>query len=121
MANLRNVAALGALACALAACSQPAARVNPVLAKEQAAVAPLKRTYTGVVTGLDVKGRTLLVYVDVNAMYSLDESSEAQMKSDALARWKSAWAKAHPKRHATVQVSLRDYYGKELYRASARV
>lgn len=106
---------------ALAGCSSPKPRVSPVLSQEQSAVAVLKTKYKGVVLGTDVQHRTLVLYVDVNDMYSMDEDAEAAMKADALERWKSIWAKAHPHAHGSVQLSLRDYYGKEIYRKSAAV
>lgn len=106
----------------LAACSQPpAANTDPVQIKEQSAVAPLKVKYKDVVTGTDVQDRTLVVYVDVNNMYSMDEDAEAAMKADALSRWKSVWSSTHPHKHGVLHVSLRDYYGKEVYAASATI
>lgn len=123
MSTLRRLSALTVLlACALAACSQTTARgSNPLLAKEQTAVASLKTKYKDVVMGTDVKGHTLLVYVDVNNLYSMDENSEDAMKADALSRWKAAWSAAHPDEHAKLDLSFRDYYGKEIYTASVRV
>lgn len=108
------------LGCAAAACSQPAS-VNPILAKEQAAVAPLKSTYKDVVTGTDVQDRTLILYVDVDNMLSMDEQAEIDMKAAALKRWEGVWRSAHPHEHGTVRLSVRDYYGKEIYSKSATV
>lgn len=108
------------LGCAAAACSQPAS-VNPVQAKEEAAVAPLKARYKNVVTGTDVKDRTLILYVDVNNMLSMDEQAEIDMKAAALQRWKGVWSKAHAGKHGVVRLSVRDYYGKEIYTKSAAV
>lgn len=115
--------AIALFAASLAACSQSSAgpAADPVLAKEQAAVAPLKDKYKDVVTGTDVKDATLVMYVDVNNMYSMDEDAEAAMKADALARWKSVWSGAHPHKHAVLHLTLRDYYGKEVYASSASV
>lgn len=117
------MSALTVFAAALAACSQTAAGPSgdPILVKEQSAVAPLKAKYKDVVTGTDVKDRTLIVYVDVENMYSMDEDAEAAMKADALARWKSVWSSAHPHKHGVLHLSLRDYYGKEVYASSASV
>lgn len=117
------MSAIVLFAASLAACSQSAGGPSgdPVLAKEQGAVAPLKDKYKDVVTGTDVKDHTLVVYVDVNNMYSMDEDAEAAMKADALARWKSVWSSAHPRMHAVLHLSLRDYYGKEVYASSASV
>lgn len=107
--------------CILAACSQPAHSVNPVLAKEQSAVAPLKAKYKDVITGVEVKDRTLILYVEPNAMYSMDEDSEAAMKADALDRWKKAWTSAHPREHGTLHLSVRDYFGRALSTSSVTV
>ena len=121
MSTLRRFGAAAVFGCILAACSQPAPSVNPILAKEQNAVAPLKAKYTGVVTGVDVKGQTLILYVEPNAMYSMDEDSEAAMKSDALDLWKKTWTRAHPRRHGTLHLSVRDYCGRELSKSSVNV
>ena len=117
------MSAIMVFAASLAACSQSSAgpAADPVLAKEQAAVAPLKDKYKDVVTGTDVKDATLIVYVDVNSMYSMDEDAEAAMKADALGRWKSVWISTHPRKHAVLHLSLRDYYGKEVYASSASI
>lgn len=92
-----------------------------MLLKEQSAVAPLKAKYKNVVTGTDVQDHTLIVYVDVENMYSMDEDAEDAMKADALARWKKVWTHAHPHKHAVLRLSMRDYYGKEIYTRSASV
>lgn len=122
MSTLRTISAVAALACVLAACSQPAGQsTDPVLAKEQSAVATLKDKYKDVVLGTDVKDRTLTVYVDVNNLYSMDEDAEAAMKADALNRWKRIWSGAHPHEHGVLHLSMRDYYGKEVYSSSSTV
>ncbi len=121
MSTLRKAGIVALLAAVLAACSSaPAPNIDPALAKEQDAVATLKTKYAGVVTGTDVKDRTLLMYVDVNAMSEMDEDAESAMKADALQRWKSVWLRAHPHKHGVVHLSVRDYYGKEIYSSSAR-
>lgn len=122
MSSVRTVSAIAAFAFALAACSQGAQpRVDPAIAREQSAAASIKTQYKDVILGTDVKDRTLTVYVDVNNLYSMDEDSELTMKAAVLARWKRAWSAAHPHKHATLHLSMRDYYGKEIYTASARV
>jgi len=95
--------------------------VNLSLAKEQDAVAPLKSKYKDVITGTEVRDRTLVLYVEPNAMSSMDEQAEADMKADALRRWKQAWTGAHPHRHATLRLEVRDYFGRELSSSTARV
>jgi PBP1b-binding outer membrane lipoprotein LpoB len=122
MTTLRRLSALAALACALAGCAQSAGtHTDPVLQKEQNAVAPLKDKYKDVITGIAVKDRTLTLYVEPNAMYSMDEDAEAAMKSGALERWKKAWSAAHPRQHGTVRLVVRDYFGRELSAFSATV
>lgn len=121
MSTLRTIGVIAVFGCVLAACSSPAPSVNPVIAKEQSALAPLKTKYKDVVTGVDVKDRTLVLYVEPNAMYSMDEDSEAAMKADALARWKKIWGSAHPHRHGTLRLSVRDYFGRELSSHTATI
>jgi PBP1b-binding outer membrane lipoprotein LpoB len=122
MTTLRRLSAVAALACALGGCAQSAPRhADSVLQKEQNAVAPLKDKYKDVITGIDVKDRTLTLYVEPNAMYSMDEDAEAAMKSGALERWKKAWAAAHPHQHGTVRLVVRDYFGREISTATASV
>lgn len=121
MSTLRTLSALAAFACVLSACSQPSQNVDPVLAKEQSAVAPLKAKYTDVITGVEVKDRTLIVYVEPNAMSQMDEDAEAAMKADALSRWTKAWTSAHPHKHGVLRLSVRDYFGRPLYASSATV
>jgi len=115
MTTLRSLGVLAALAYALAGCAQTTApKANTVTAREQDAVAPLKDKYKDVITGLDVKNRTLVVYVEPNAMYSMDEGAEAAMKAEALRRWKTAWVKEHPRQHGVLRVDVRDYFGREI-------
>lgn len=122
MNTFRRLGALAALACALAGCAQkPAPASDPVAAKEQSALAVLKTKYPNVITGVDVKGRTLIVYVEPNAMYSMDEDSEAAMKAEALERWKKAWTSAHPHEHGVLRMVVNDYFGRELSKSSTTV
>lgn len=80
----------------------------------------LKQRYKDVVMGAEVKGNTLVVYVDVNNLYSMDETAEDAMRADTLAQWKRIWGTAHPKKHAKLRVSYRDYYGNEVAGDSAK-
>jgi hypothetical protein len=122
MTTLRRLSALAALACALSACAQNApTHTDPVVLKEQNALAPLKAKYKDVITGIDVKDRTLTLFVEPNAMYSMDEDTEAAMKTGALERWKKAWASTHPHQHGTLRMVVRDYLGRELSTSSATV
>ena len=112
---------------AITACSQPAgtasASADPAAAREQKAVdtLQLKQRYKDVVMGSEVKGGTLVLYVDVNNLYSMDEQAEDTMRSGTLDRWKAIWSAAHPKKHMQVRLSLRDYYGNELTSNTAHV
>ena len=121
--RLLTAAALLSILALLPACSSAptAATSDAVTAREQASVDVLKARYKDVITGTDVQNHTLKVYVDVNNMYSMDEQTEADMKTQALALWKRTWTLAHPHKHATLRLSLRDYYGKEVYSATTRV
>ena len=116
-------AAALALLALLPACSAPSdtGNADTVTAREQRSADVLKTRYKDVVTGTDVQGNTLAVFVDVNNMYSMDEQAEIDMKADALAQWKRIWSASHHGKHATLRLSMRDYYGKEVYAASTRV
>jgi hypothetical protein len=81
----------------------------------------LKKRYKDVVMGTDVKGSTLVIYVDVNNLYSMDETAEDALRSQTLDQWKRIWAAAHPRKHATLRLSLRDYYGNEVTGDTAAV
>jgi hypothetical protein len=96
---------------------------DPLVAREQRAVDAmhLKQQYKDVVMGSEVKGQTLVLYVDVNNLYSMDEDSEGAMRTDTLARWKHIWQTAHPHKRGTLRLSLRDYYGNEVTGDTARV
>ncbi len=117
------IVAATVLSGALAACSTTEklrASNDPIAAKEQQQSTALKARYKDVITGTDVKGETLVVFVDVNNLYSMDEPAEDAMKADALARWKRIWSAAHPGKHAKLNVVLRDYYGNEVFRETTR-
>jgi predicted small lipoprotein YifL len=127
MTSMRTIlpatAAAAVLSTALAACSTTAQLTKPddaITAKEQEQVAALKPRYKDVVTGTDVKGTMLIVFVDVNNLDSMDEPAEDAMKADTLARWKRIWGAAHPGKHAKLTVILRDYFGNEVFRETTR-
>lgn len=92
-----------------------------IAAHELQRLAPLQTQYKDVVTGLDVQGQTLSVFVDVDNLYSIDEQREDALKAQALARWRRVWSSAHPHAHATLTVLLRDYYGKTVFTERGRV
>lgn len=83
-------------------------------------VGNLKAHYKDVVMGTDAQGETLVVYVDVNNLDSMDEPAEDALKADALARWKRIWTAAHPGKHAKLRVVLRDYFGNEVFSETTR-
>jgi hypothetical protein len=121
--SLPALVAVAVFSAALSACSTTQklrASDDPITVKEQQQVAALKPRYKDVIMGTDVKGETLVIYVDVNAMYSMDEPAEDAMKADALARWKRIWSAAHPGKHAKLSVVLRDYFGNEVFRETTR-
>ena len=120
---LRYLAAVTALAALLGACSAPrtTSGADTVASREQQAVSDLKTRYKDVVSGTDVQNNTLVVYVNVDNLYSMDEQSEADMKAQALSEWKRVWSAANPHRHALLHLSMRDYYGKEIFSASTRI
>ncbi|HEY8314429.1 MAG TPA: hypothetical protein VIG51_09685 [Candidatus Baltobacteraceae bacterium] len=116
MTKLRT-AALAAALIAVAGCAttKPSSPADVTTARENAGVANLKQTYSGVVEGTDVNGATLRVYVDINGIDSMDESAEDAMKQQLLARWKRVWAKNNPGKHATLAVELHDFQGKLIF------
>lgn len=107
----------------LAACSQAASpnATDPAAAREESAVAPLKAQYKPVITGFDVKGTTLDIFVDAEAMSEMDGPVEQAMEDGALKRWRETWKANHPGRHATLRVRFRNYFGEVVYSESAKV
>jgi hypothetical protein len=121
---LPHVVALAAVCAALQACSTTEklrATTDPITVKEQQQANALKPRYKDVITGTDVKGQTLTVFVDVNNLQSMDEPAEDQLKADVLANWKKIWSAAHPGKHAKLTVVLRDYFGNEVFTETTRV
>lgn len=84
-------------------------------------MAPLKTKYKDVITGTEIRDRTLVIYVEPNAMYSMDEDAEAAMKADALQRFKAAWTRTHPHTHGVLRLDVRDYFGREIGTSSTSV
>ena len=120
-------ALLGSALAALAACTQSSgtasASADPTAIREQRSVDALrlKQRYKDIVMGSEVKGETLVLYIDVNNLYSMDEQAEDAMRSQTLAQWAKIWAGAHPRKHMKLRLSLRDYYGNEVTGDTARV
>ncbi len=107
----------------LAGCSQPAPpnAGEAIAARENQALASFKAQYQPVITGIDVKGATLDLFVDADRLISMDEPVEDQMKAQALQRWRALWKTDHPGKHATLRVRLRNYFGEEVFSESAKV
>ena len=107
----------------LAGCSQtaPQGATDAAAPPELRAVEPLKARYKPVITGLDVKGTTLDVFIDAEAMSEMDDPVEARMKTDALKRWQDAWKSHNAGKHATLRVRFRNYFGEEVFSESATV
>ncbi|MDQ2872627.1 MAG: hypothetical protein M3R35_05820 [Candidatus Eremiobacteraeota bacterium] len=115
MSKLR-IAAFVAATIAVAGCAPAtSSSTDRAAVAENAGIGSFKQTYSGVVTGADVKGTTALVYVDVNGMNQMDEQSEIDMKSAMLTQWKSLWRKNHPGQHATLTLELHDFRGNLVY------
>ena len=114
------------LGSAITGCSwgvKATASADPAAAREQKAVDALrlKQNYKDVVMGTEIKGATLVIYVDVNNLYSMDEQDEEALRSQTLEHWKRIWRAAHPHGHMKLRLSLRDYYGNEVTGDTARV
>jgi hypothetical protein len=107
----------------LAGCSQPATQgtAGQTADREAAAFQPLKAKYAPVITGIDVKGTTLDLFVDADQLISMDEPVEDKMKAEALSRWRTIWKADNPGKHATLRVRLRNYYGETQFSESAKV
>jgi hypothetical protein len=120
VAGLR-VVLCAALAAICAACSSPSPRER-LDANELAALAPLKRAYSGLVMGFEIRPEnTLIVSLDLQRFIETDDDVAAAMKRDSLARWKAAWASAHPGEHATLHVRFIDFIGRKVAEESTKV
>jgi hypothetical protein len=107
----------------LAGCSQPAApsSADIAAAREMRTVAPLKMQYKPVITGIDVHGTTLDIFVDRELMSEMDGPVEQAMEDQALKRWRDAWKSNNPGKHATLHVRFRNYFGEDVFSESAKV
>lgn len=109
------------LAAVLAACSSPAPqqRTNDA---EIAAMTPLKHQYSGLVMGFDVRTpATLVVSVDLQQYIETDDDTLKAMRRDVLARWRSAWISAHPRRHGLLHVRFIDFIGRTVATETTKV
>jgi hypothetical protein len=117
-----RVIALAVAAAALSAACSSSSSHQERDAAELAAVASLQRTYSGLVTGLDVRPEnTLVVSLDLQRYIETDDETIAAMKRDALVRWRSAWISAHPREHAVIHVRFIDFIGRKVAEESAKV
>jgi hypothetical protein len=109
------------MAALLAACSAPAQKPG-IDASEVASMAPLKRQYSDVVMGFDVRpASTLIVSVDLQSYIETDDDTLRAMRREALARWRAAWTAAHPHAHATLHVRFIDFIGRNVATESTQV
>jgi hypothetical protein len=91
------------------------------LAREIAAMQPMRGAFDGTVVGFDAKDTRLDVGIDLNQWETIDDDADQAIKTEALDRWKKAWSKENPGKHATLTVRLIDYHGREFFRESAKV
>lgn len=106
----------------LAGCSQPAQNpVGDAASREAGAFDSFKSKYKPVITGIDVKGTTLSVFVDQERMSEMDGPVEQAMEDQALTRWRNLWKSNNPGKHATLHVRFRNYFGEDVYTESAKI
>jgi hypothetical protein len=109
------------LAVLFAACASPASKPSAADA-EVAAMAPLKRQYSDVVMGFDVRPQsTLIVGIDLQHYIDTDDDTIAALKRETLARWRTAWIAAHPHERAVLYVRFIDFIGRKVATESTRV
>jgi hypothetical protein len=119
------MAGLRFLACAVAAtlavaCGSPSAQERTTDA-ELAAVAPLRAQYSGVVMGFDIRSpETLIVSLDLQSYFDMDDDAVAAMQRNVLRRWRAAWSAAHPHAHAVLHVRFIDFIGRNVAELSSR-
>lgn len=83
---------------------------------------PLKRHYSDVVMGFDVRPQsTLIVSVDLQQYIETDDDTIAAIRRDALARWRAAWIAAHPNQHGVLHVRFIDFIGRKVVTDSTKV
>ncbi|HEY1867682.1 MAG TPA: hypothetical protein VGG70_05250 [Candidatus Cybelea sp.] len=119
--NVVRLASSAAFALLISACSGPAANQQTADA-EIAAMMPLKRQYSDVVMGFDVRPQsTLIVSVDLQQYIETDDETIAAIQRDALARWRAAWIAAHPHQHAVLHVRFIDFIGRKVATKTTKV
>ncbi len=119
MTILRSIAVSIAFVLVAGCGSPPPAKQTPaqaVQAREMRAVDALhlRNRYKDIITGWDVKGTTLVLYANRDAMLSMDEPAEAAMMDDLIARWAKIWRSNHRGNHAKLKLDVRDFYGEAI-------
>ncbi|MGB8520335.1 MAG: hypothetical protein WCD38_09265 [Candidatus Tumulicola sp.] len=110
----RRFALIACVLPSLAACSSPSAHERTV-STELAAIDPLKKTYSGVLMGFDVRGETtLLASLDLQAYIGTDDDTDTAMRRAVVEGWRRAWAAAHPNAHATLHILFIDFTGRTI-------
>ena len=104
----------------ISACSGPSPE-EASLARETASMQPMRAEFNDTVVGFDIHGTQMSVGIDLNEWETIDDAADQAIKTEALSRWKTAWSKENPGKHANLTVRLIDYHGHEFFRESAKV
>jgi hypothetical protein len=121
MTLLRGLVGIIACVLVMVGCSSPSPRERAT-SSELAQVSALKRDYSGIVMGFDVRDdTTLIVSLDLQTFIGMDDDAAAAMKHTVVARWRSAWSAAHPGDHATLHVRFIDFIGRKIAEQSANI
>jgi predicted naringenin-chalcone synthase len=111
---VRHLACIAGIAAAIGCASAPSPRER-VTSAEIAQMSSLKRTYSGIVMGFDVRDdTTIVVSLDLQTFIGMDDDAAAAMKRGVAERWRSAWSSAHPGGHATLHVRFIDFIGRKI-------
>jgi hypothetical protein len=98
----------------IAACSSPSSAQRAATA-ELGDLDALKRQYSGVIAGFEVRpDDTLIVSLDLQRYIEMDDDAAAAMKRDALEDWRAAWVSQHPHERSTLRVHLIDFIGRKV-------
>lgn len=82
---------------------------------------PFKSKYSDTIMGFDFKGTSVDISIDANALMSMDDDSEAALKSQAIRDWANTWRNTHPGKHATVTLRILDFRGTQYAKEFAKV
>jgi hypothetical protein len=117
----RRLIGAAVLAGAIAACSSPSPKQQTDDAELQA-MATLKKQYSDLVAGFDIRPQTtLIISVDLQNYIEADDTETAAMKRAALTHWRAAWLAAHPHEHAVLYVRFIDFIGRKVATETTRV